>query len=221
VARKRFAHNSPGSRKDFFAAVMDGHGLAGKHVSGFVKSQFTQEEVQQRLLAEPTEDTLTWAFHKAASEIKRSGIDCRESGSTTVSCLRRGDQLLVANVGDSRCVAQLSALVAGSRLREGEGSCFAAAGDIPKHHPWAVPRSAQRGVVSADSSVWCRCVMGREEGGTLMAKDLSYDHKPELQTEYERITRSNGAPCAAAATLAPSAQCVGWRLAALSASGGD
>jgi serine/threonine protein phosphatase PrpC len=96
------------------------------------------QEVQQRLLSEPTEDTLTWAFHKAASEIKRSGIDCRESGSTTVSCLRRGDSLLVANVGDSRCV------------------------------------------------------MGREEGGTLKAKDLSMDHKPERQTEYERITRSNG-----------------------------
>jgi len=43
VARKNFAHNSPGSHKDFFAAVMDGHGLAGKHVSGFVKSQLTQD----------------------------------------------------------------------------------------------------------------------------------------------------------------------------------
>jgi serine/threonine protein phosphatase PrpC len=48
VARKNFALNSPGSHKDFFAAVMDGHGLAGKHVSGFIKSQLTQDVRTQR-----------------------------------------------------------------------------------------------------------------------------------------------------------------------------
>mmetsp|Transcript_47223 Transcript_47223/g.90139 ORF Transcript_47223/g.90139 Transcript_47223/m.90139 type:complete len:613 (-) Transcript_47223:216-2054(-) len=93
-----------GQSKDFFAAVMDGHGLAGKRVSGFVKDRLLQEEVQRKLQGDDPDEALHWAFNKAASELKRSGIDCRESGSTTVSCLRKGDELLVANVGDSRCV---------------------------------------------------------------------------------------------------------------------
>ncbi len=36
--------------------------------------------------------------------VRQSGIDCRESGTTAVSVMRRGDNLIAANVGDSRAV---------------------------------------------------------------------------------------------------------------------
>jgi serine/threonine protein phosphatase PrpC len=90
--------------KDFFAAVMDGHGMHGKEVSGFVKERLSQGEFHHRLKSESADSALKWAFEKTASDLKQSGIDCRESGSTTVSCLRQGSDLITANVGDSRAV---------------------------------------------------------------------------------------------------------------------
>ena len=45
------------------------------------------------------------AAHTRANEaLKRSGIDVSLSGSTAVTCLKRGRRLLVANIGDSRAV---------------------------------------------------------------------------------------------------------------------
>eukprot|EP00959_Pyramimonas_sp_CCMP1952_P322650 6751906-Pyramimonas_sp.AAC.1 len=90
--------------KDFFAAVMDGHGLNGKHVSGFVKQALSEEQLHRRLQKDGAEEALKWAYEKAASDLKNSTIDCRESGSTTVSCFRQGNNLVTANVGDSRAV---------------------------------------------------------------------------------------------------------------------
>ncbi|KAK3284115.1 hypothetical protein CYMTET_8219 [Cymbomonas tetramitiformis] len=100
--------------KDFYAGVMDGHGMQGKKVSGFIKDKLMSSDVKDKLMStkgsssitgpdDPSE-VLNWAFLKTQSELKRSGIDCRESGSTTVACIRKGDQLWAANVGDSRCV---------------------------------------------------------------------------------------------------------------------
>ena len=44
------------------------------------------------------------AHHRANEALKKSGIDVTLSGSTAVTCLKRGRRLLVANVGDSRAV---------------------------------------------------------------------------------------------------------------------
>lgn len=44
------------------------------------------------------------SFLDTASELKKANVDVRESGTTAVSCARRGNKLVVANVGDSRCV---------------------------------------------------------------------------------------------------------------------
>jgi len=44
------------------------------------------------------------AHHRAQEALRRSGIDVSLSGSTAVTCLKRGRQLLIANVGDSRAV---------------------------------------------------------------------------------------------------------------------
>ena len=56
-------------------------------------------------LSVETSGALIEAYQKAQQALLRnSSIDCRESGSTAVTCARHGDVLTVANVGDSRCV---------------------------------------------------------------------------------------------------------------------
>ena len=61
------------------------------------------------------------AFGTAQKSLLRAhGADCAESGSTCVVCVRRGDNLIVANVGDSRCVLGRR-VVAGSNPGAGGG----------------------------------------------------------------------------------------------------
>jgi len=89
---------------EWFAGVMDGHGINGKKVSGFIKEKLVSDDVGHRVTKGDPSEAINYAYNLAQTELKRSGIDVRESGSTTVTCMRKGDELYVGNVGDSRCV---------------------------------------------------------------------------------------------------------------------
>eukprot|EP00039_Didymoeca_costata_P024294 m.9936 g.9936 ORF g.9936 m.9936 type:complete len:563 (-) comp4167_c0_seq1:149-1837(-) len=97
--------------KDFLAAVMDGHGKHGHHVSGFLKDSLADRILSDLKGGDSSEDIVdcTEKIKKAFIQCDNSltkvrSIDSRSSGSTTVVCKRQGDQLFVANLGDSRAV---------------------------------------------------------------------------------------------------------------------
>lgn len=93
---------------DAIFGVYDGHGQHGHHVSKFIKERLAVE-LGSLSDAELADDgsALQEVFnaHLRANEaLKKSDIDCSLSGSTAVTCLKRGRRLMVANVGDSRAV---------------------------------------------------------------------------------------------------------------------
>ena len=93
---------------DAILGVYDGHGQHGHHVSKFIKERIALEvgRLGDSELADDTSAAreLFNAHHRANEALKKSGIDCSLSGSTAVTCLKRGRRLLIANVGDSRAV---------------------------------------------------------------------------------------------------------------------
>lgn len=97
-----FMHDMGG---DFYVGVVDGHGMAGKRVSGFVGETLGRKVLAQaKNCTEDMQSGFHQAFKATAEELKRSGIEAQESGTTAVTALRKGNELFVANVGDSRCV---------------------------------------------------------------------------------------------------------------------
>jgi len=99
-----FMHDAGGG--DFYVGVVDGHGLAGKNVSTYVGEHLGKKVADGVKKMDNTgiEGHFKKAFHTTAEELKRSGIEASESGTTAVTALRKGNDLFVANVGDSRCV---------------------------------------------------------------------------------------------------------------------
>ncbi len=93
------------ARKGRYYAVADG---MGGHLAGEVASRFAVDQTMREYYANPTADVaqaLTEAvkrvneqlFQKAAADPGKSGM-----GSTLVAAVLRGNELYVANVGDSR-----------------------------------------------------------------------------------------------------------------------
>ena len=180
---------------DFAAGVLDGHGVAGAKVSSFVRSKIASEiEAQSRsagfsadkdlvndprgadaghvsaISAATVVTVLKDAFGTAQKSLLRAhGADCAESGSTCVVCVRRGDNLIVANVGDSRCVLGRR-VVAGSNPGAGGGG----GRDVPF------------------ASGFGRASGGSKGCSSYVAVDLSVDHKPDRPDEAARVARAGG-----------------------------
>ena len=105
-------------RRTHLFAVCDGHGVFGKEVSEFVKSQlgfyveqsikntFDQAKVMQRVVdSTEVKEQLTRSFGTVQNTLLNdSKINLRFSGSTCVSVLIVGTKVFCANVGDSRAV---------------------------------------------------------------------------------------------------------------------
>lgn len=110
-----------------FCGVFDGHGKNGHLVSKLVRNHLPLLVLNQRnSLAKvkvtavqddcdqgsvPSKDLLEWrdafisAFKVMDKEIKlQEGLDCSTSGSTAVVVIRQGEDLVIANLGDSRAV---------------------------------------------------------------------------------------------------------------------
>ena len=95
-----------GGREDIsMFGVMDGHGEFGHLVSQFVKDKlpvYLGKHIDE--VAASPEAGIQHAVADMCAELKKTQIDCAFSGTTCVFGVRIGDQLHVANIGDSRCV---------------------------------------------------------------------------------------------------------------------
>jgi len=122
-----FVHEKPSeSGTDFYVGVVDGHGLQGKEVSNFLRNKLGPK-IWQATSNDKCHitDTLMKKFSETAEELRHSGIEVAESGSTAITAMKKGHDLYVANVGDSRCVL----------AREGESGRLEAFAMSDDHKP--------------------------------------------------------------------------------------
>eukprot|EP00053_Salpingoeca_punica_P006353 m.60330 g.60330 ORF g.60330 m.60330 type:complete len:279 (+) comp13652_c2_seq2:203-1039(+) len=85
---------------DVIGGVLDGHGTNGGLVSAFVKQQLVSALTQTRI----DKAALLEVFGRIAIALRHSGFEVEQSGATTVLCAKVANQLVVAHVGDSRCI---------------------------------------------------------------------------------------------------------------------
>jgi serine/threonine protein phosphatase PrpC len=84
--------------------VMDGHGVAGRQASNFVKTHLSSMLSKDERLESDPRAVLKQAFFKVHRELQNSRVDCTCSGTTCVLALCTSTKILCANSGDSRCV---------------------------------------------------------------------------------------------------------------------
>jgi len=90
---------------DFLAGVVDGHGSHGGRVSHFVRRRLASEILRHRRENPGTRAAMQHGFVSTAVALGEEGqIDSRESGAAVAVCMKRGEDLYVANVGDARAV---------------------------------------------------------------------------------------------------------------------
>ncbi|XP_039043234.1 probable protein phosphatase 2C 72 [Hibiscus syriacus] len=107
-----------------FCGVFDGHGKNGHFVSNMVRNRLSSLLLSQKIAlaklkttaekggeTDPSKDFRRWkeacvsAFKVMDKEIKlQENMDCATSGTTAVVVVRLGEDLVIANLGDSRAV---------------------------------------------------------------------------------------------------------------------
>ena len=87
--------------------VADGHGAVGEVVSGWVSQHLPLILAEDKRVHDRPIKTVAPAIRKITSRMKKDKsitVDISKSGSTLVFGLLSGQKLVIANVGDSRCV---------------------------------------------------------------------------------------------------------------------
>ncbi|KAH9620931.1 hypothetical protein KSS87_010172 [Heliosperma pusillum] len=94
-----------GTEDGVFCGVYDGHGLNGHMVSKVVRNQLPSLILHQRKFME-WDDAFVTSFKAMDEEIGLllDNLDLTFSGSTAVVVVKQGDDLAIANLGDSRAV---------------------------------------------------------------------------------------------------------------------
>ncbi|OMP06358.1 phosphatase 2C (PP2C)-like protein [Corchorus capsularis] len=105
-----------GMESGAFCGVFDGHGKNGHIVSNMVRNRLPTLLLNQKNVLANTKTTADdknsqWkeacisAFKVMDKEIKlQENLDCSTSGSTGVVVVRQGEDLVIANLGDSRAI---------------------------------------------------------------------------------------------------------------------
>ncbi|CAB9529650.1 Protein phosphatase 2C [Seminavis robusta] len=157
--------------------VCDGHGDMGK------TSQFVSEHVAALLQQQHATEFTTWQqvwnaiCLKVDADLKKSG---RPGGSTSVFCLVTKDEIVVANVGDSRCIL----------VQKGSGSdeppeLVEETVGTPEKTTTTSGDAPETPTVGVDGTITNAIDQG------FVAVAMSDDHKPNLPAERQRIENNN------------------------------
>merc|ERR1719329_454392 len=96
------------AREDgFLCGVIDGHGADGHLVSEFIRQNLAPSIIRERRAqsAGGTRAAMVRGFVGTAAKLKGvRDVDATESGAAVSVCMKRGKDLYVANVGDTRAV---------------------------------------------------------------------------------------------------------------------
>nr|KYP70350.1 putative protein phosphatase 2C 72 [Cajanus cajan] len=98
-----------GKEKAAFCGVFDGHGRNGHLVSTIVNSRLSSLILNQKnvhgKIDTMEKEAIIGAFRVMDKELKlQENLDCSCSGTTAVVVIREGEDLVIANLGDSRAV---------------------------------------------------------------------------------------------------------------------
>ena len=104
---KNFVHGF----ENIYMGVCDGHGYYGHEVSGFIKENLpmdlnhTLKKKNLNLLTDDLSSTIKECFIKENKNLLNNNqIDSDLSGTTCISVIYTPQKLIIANIGDSRCV---------------------------------------------------------------------------------------------------------------------
>ena len=96
---------------NIYMGVCDGHGYYGHEVSGYIKENLPMDlnhiikSRKLNLLTDNLSDAITHAFITENNSLLRNKmIDSNLSGSTCISVIYTPLKLIIANIGDSRCI---------------------------------------------------------------------------------------------------------------------
>ena len=97
--------------ENIFMGVLDGHGYFGQEVSEYIRENLPMDlnrvlkTKKLNLLKDDLSETIKKTFEKENNSLLRNKqIDSNLSGSTCVSVIYTPEKLILANLGDSRCV---------------------------------------------------------------------------------------------------------------------
>merc|ERR550514_1360462 len=87
-----------------FLCTLDGHGEAGDKVSQFFTSRFEERLFSHAKWPSAPGEAMSDCLRTLEAECLKQGFDTEFSGTTAVLATIIGNQLTVANVGDSRII---------------------------------------------------------------------------------------------------------------------
>jgi serine/threonine protein phosphatase PrpC len=92
------------SLNTFLFGVADGHGPQGEFISHFLRSRLPSLLTSSPFFRSNLEKSMILSIQKLSVEVHHQSFDTSFSGSTLVSVVLRGNDLICANVGDSRAI---------------------------------------------------------------------------------------------------------------------
>ena len=126
--------------ENIFMGVLDGHGYYGQEVSEYIKENLPMDlnrvlkTKKINLLKDDLSEVIKQTFEMENNSLLRNKqIDSNLSGSTCVSVIYTPEKLIIANIGDSRCVL-------GKKIDNDEWK----AENLTKDHKPDVPEEAER-----------------------------------------------------------------------------